>query len=281
MRQITAKQIADTVEMLCIRACYDLPEDVLTAIEKAIDVEESPVGRNLLALLVENAKTAAAERMPICQDTGVAVVFVELGQDVQVVGGGLNDAINEGVRRGYINGYLRKSVVDDPIFRRKNTGDNTPAVIYTDVVPGDRLKITVVPKGAGSENMSQLRMLIPADGAEGIKKFVVETVEKAGSNPCPPIIIGVGVGGTMDKAAQLAKKALLRKVGEHHPDPQVAALEGEILREVNNLGIGPQGLGGRVTALAVNIETWPTHIGCLPVAVNIQCHVSRHAEAVL
>lgn len=281
MRQITAKQIADTVEMLCIRACYDLPEDVLTAIEKAIDVEESPVGRNLLALLVENAKTAAAERMPICQDTGVTVVFVELGQDVQVVGGGLNDAINEGVRRGYINGYLRKSVVDDPIFRRKNTGDNTPAVIYTDVVPGDRLKITVVPKGAGSENMSQLRMLIPADGAEGIKKFVVETVEKAGSNPCPPIIIGVGVGGTMDKAAQLAKKALLRKVGEHHPDPQVAALEGEILREVNNLGIGPQGLGGRVTALAVNIETWPTHIGCLPVAVNIQCHVSRHAEAVL
>ncbi|MGB9868247.1 MAG: fumarate hydratase [Bacillota bacterium] len=281
MREIPVERIVDTVERLCIRACYDLPDDVLESIQSAIQVEESQVGKNLLALLVENAKTAAAERMPICQDTGVTVVFVELGQEVHVVGGSLTDAINEGVRRGYVNGYLRKSVVDDPIFKRKNTGDNTPAVIYTDVVPGDQLKIRIVPKGAGSENMSQLRMLIPADGAEGIKRFVVDTVDKAGSNPCPPIIVGVGVGGTMDKAAQLAKRALMRRLGEHHPDPQVAALEEEILKEVNYLGIGPQGLGGRVTALAVNIETWPTHIGCLPVAVNIQCHVSRHAEAVL
>ncbi|MGE5542584.1 MAG: fumarate hydratase [Bacillota bacterium] len=281
MREIDVSLISKTVEDLCVRACYDLPEDVIAALEKARENEESEVGRETLSLLIENARTAACERMPICQDTGVTIVFVEAGQDVHITGGALVDAINEGVRRGYIGGYLRKSVVDDPVFARKNSGDNTPAVIYTDIVPGDRLRITVMPKGAGSENMSQVRMMVPADGPEGIARFVVDTVDRAGSNPCPPVIVGVGIGGMMDKAAQLSKRALLRKVGLHNPNPELARLESEILGRVNDLGIGPEGLGGRITALAVHLETWPTHIGAMPVAVTLQCHAARHVESTL
>jgi len=281
MKEIHVDRIVETVRDLCIRSCYDLPEDVLAALEDAIAIEESNVGKELLAQLVENARMAARERMPICQDTGVTIVFVEMGQDVRIVGGSFADAVNEGIRKGYVEGYLRKSVVDDPIFARKNSGDNTPGFIYTDIVPGDRLKITVMPKGTGSENMGGIRMLVPADGADGIRKFVVETVDKAQSNPCPPIIVGVGVGGMMEHAPLIAKKALLRKVGAPHPNPEIAALERRILEDINDLGIGPQGLGGRVTALAVHIETAPTHIGAMPVAVTIQCHAARHAEAVL
>ncbi|RJQ06489.1 MAG: fumarate hydratase [Bacillota bacterium] len=281
MRELDVSQVTQAVEEMCVAACYDLPDDVLKAMEKARDVEESEVGRELLDICVENAKVAARERVPICQDTGVTVVFLELGQDLHLVGGDLYEAVAEGVRRGYTTGYLRKSVVADPLFTRKNTGDNTPPIIYTDIVPGERLKIMVVPKGTGSENMSALKMLTPAAGPQGVKKFVVEVVDKAGSNPCPPVIVGVGVGGMMDRAAVMAKKALLRKVGEPHPEPEVAKLERETLKEINDLGIGPQGLGGRVTALAVHIETAPTHIGALPVAVNLQCHAARHAERVL
>jgi len=281
MRELDVSEVALAVEELCVTACYDLPEDVVRAMERAREVEESDVGREVLGICLENARVAARERVPICQDTGVTIVFLELGQDLRLVGGDLYTAIGEGVRQGYTKGYLRKSVVVDPLFTRKNTGDNTPPVIYTDIVPGDRLRVVVVPKGTGSENMSGLKMLTPAAGPDGVKKFIVETVDQAGSNPCPPIIVGVGVGGMMDRAALLAKKALLRKVGEPHPQPEVAKLERESLAEVNALGIGPQGLGGRVTALAVHIETAPTHIGALPVAVNIQCHAARHAERVL
>ncbi|HHY39503.1 MAG TPA: fumarate hydratase [Clostridia bacterium] len=280
MREIDVAEVRDAVEGLCISACYDLPQDVMEALKKAAEKEISDVGRDTINLIIENAETAARERMPICQDTGVTIVFLELGQDVRLVGGDLYEAVNEGVRRGYTNGYLRKSVVDDP-FLRRNTKDNTPAVIYTDIVPGDKLRIIVVPKGTGSENMSALKMMTPAQGMEGVKKFVVETVDKAGSNPCPPIIVGVGIGGMMDKAAQIAKKALLRPVGQPNPLPHIAKLESEILEEINKTGIGPQGLGGCVTALAVHIETYPTHIGALPVAVNIQCHAARHAEKTL
>lgn len=281
MRELDVSKVAQAVEELCITACYDLPPDVLKALEQAQKAEESDVGREILGICIENAKVAAKERVPICQDTGVTIVFLEVGQDLRLVGGDLSAAVTEGVRQGYSKGYLRKSVVVDPLFTRKNTGDNTPPVIYTDIVPGDKLRIVVVPKGTGSENMSGLRMLTPAAGPEGVKKFVVETVDKAGSNPCPPVIVGVGVGGMMDRAAVLAKRALLRPTGAPHPQPEVAELERETLSEINRLGIGPQGLGGRVTALAVHIETAPTHIGALPVAVNIQCHAARHAERVL
>lgn len=281
MREIDVREVARAVEELCIEACYDLPEDVLAALEAAREAEESEVGREILDICIENARVAREERVPICQDTGVTVVYLEVGQDVHLTGGDIFEAVTEGVRRGYDRGYLRKSVVDDPLFTRKNTGDNTPPIVYTDVVPGDRLKVTVVPKGTGSENMSALKMLTPAAGVEGVKRFIVETVDRAGSNPCPPVIVGVGVGGMMDKAAYLAKKALVRPVGRPHPQPEVARLERETLEEINRLGIGPQGLGGRTTALAVHIETHPTHIGALPVAVNIQCHAARHAERVL
>lgn len=281
MRELPVSEVARAVEELSIEANYDLPPDVLTALERAREIEESDVGREIIDICVRNARLAHDERVPICQDTGVTIVFLELGQDLHLVGGDLYTAVADGVRRGYDRGFLRKSVVSDPLFSRRNTGDNTPPVIYTDVVPGDRLRVTVVPKGTGSENMSGLKMLTPAAGAEGVKRFVVETVDRAGSNPCPPVIVGVGVGGMMDKAALLAKKALLRPVGSSHPEPEVARLEREILGEINALGIGPQGLGGRVTALGVHIETFPTHIGALPVAVNIQCHAARHAERVL
>jgi len=281
MRQIEAGAIRDAVERLCIEANVHLPEDVRRALERAAAAEESTLGREVLADILENARLAAREGDPICQDTGLAVVFVELGQEVAIVGGGFEEAVNEGVRRGYERGYFRKSVVDDPFQRRKNSGDNTPAVIHVSIVPGDRIKLTVAPKGGGSENMSALAMLKPSDGVEGIKKFVVDTVDKAGPNPCPPVIVGVGIGGTFEKAALIAKRALLREVGSRHPDPVVARLEEELLEAVNALGIGPQGLGGRVTALDVHVETFPAHIASMPVAVNLQCHVARHLEAVL
>ncbi|MEW6243418.1 MAG: fumarate hydratase [Bacillota bacterium] len=277
MREIPVSKVTDAVEQLCIQAANRLPSDVLERLRWAKEAEESEVGREIIGLLIENAELARSAEVPICQDTGVAIVFLEVGQDVHFTGGSLQEAIDEGVRRGYSRGYLRKSVVRDP-FDRKNTGDNTPAIVHTCIVPGDRLKIVVCPKGTGSENMSQLRMMVPADGKRGVVDFVVETVSRAGSNPCPPIIVGVGVGGMMETAALLAKKALLRPVGQHHPDPEVEKLESEILEAVNNTGIGPQGLGGRITALAVHVETHPTHIGALPVAVNIQCHAARHAE---
>lgn len=280
MREIHASAITDAVAELCMTANYALGDDVYQALEDGRTNEESPVGREVFAQLVENADIARAEHVPMCQDTGFAVVFVELGQDVHVTGGLLNDAINAGVAKGYTEGYLRKSIVGHPLDR-KNTGNNTPAVIHTEIVPGDRLKITVAPKGGGSENMSGVRMLKPSDGVEGVKRFVVELVKAAGSNPCPPIIVGIGIGGTMEKAAYLAKKSLLRRVGEHNANPSDAALEDELLRLVNDTGIGPAGLGGRITALAVNVETHPCHIASLPVAVNIQCHAARHKEVVL
>jgi len=281
MRELNVDVITNTVENLCIESNYFLPRDVKKALEDAVLKEESPVGRETLLDILKNAEIAARNQVPICQDTGLTVVFAELGQDLRLVGGDFYEAINEGVRRGYKNGYLRKSEVDDPFLVRKNTGDNTPAIIHTTIVKGDRLKIIIAPKGGGSENMSALRMLTPAEGVDGIKKFVIDTVDKAGSNPCPPVIVGVGIGGTVEMTALIAKKALLRTVGEHYPNTEVAKLENELLEEINNLGIGPQGFGGRITALAVNIETFPAHLASMPVAVNIQCHAARHKEAVL
>jgi len=280
MRTISASRITQTVAELCIRANYDLPSDVEQAIEEAITLEESPVGREILGQLLENARIARTDGLPICQDTGFAVVFAEVGQDLHITGGDLAEAIQEGVRRGYEEGYLRKSVVAHPI-KRVNTGDNTPAVIHFDIVPGDRLRLAIAPKGAGSENMSAVKMLKPSEGSEGVKHFVVETVAAAGANPCPPIIVGVGLGGTMEKAAFLAKKALLRKLGQKSANPTDAALEAELLDLINGTGIGPSGLGGRITALAVQVESYPCHIAGLPVAVNIQCHAARHAEVTL
>jgi len=281
MREIGVGIITKEVERLCIESNYYLPEDVKKALEDAAEKEESPLGKEILMDILKNEEIARKNKMPICQDTGLAVVFLEIGQDVRIVGGDLKEAINEGVRRGYKNGYLRKSIVDDPVFLRRNTGNNTPAIIHIDIVQGDKVKIIIAPKGGGSENMSALAMLKPSDGAEGIKKFVIDTVDKAGSNPCPPIIVGVGIGGTVEKATYLAKKALLRKVGEKNPNEAVAKLEEEVLEEINKLGIGPQGFGGIVTALAVHIETFPAHIASMPVAVNIQCHAARHKEAVI
>lgn len=281
MRELNVDIITNTVERLCIESNYFLPQDVKKAIEEAVIKEESPIGKDTLLYILKNQEIAGRNRVPICQDTGLAVFFIELGQDLRLVGGDFNEAINEGVRRGYKNGYLRKSTVDDPIFLRKNTGDNTPAIIHTTIVKGDKLKITIAPKGGGSENMSALRMLTPSDGVKGIKEFIVETVERAGSNPCPPVIVGVGIGGTVEMTALIAKKALLRTLGEHNSNPEVAKLENELLEEINNLGIGPQGFGGRITALAVNIETFPAHLASMPVAVNIQCHAARHMTAIL
>lgn len=264
---------------MCIEAnCY-LPEDVRARLEGSLRDEPWPIAQEILTHILQNAEMAAARPQPIYQDTGMACVFVELGQDVHV-DGDLAEAIHEGVRRGYTDGYLRKSVVRDPLDR-VNTGDNTPAMIYYEIVPGDQLKITIAPKGFGSENMSRIQMLRPSDGVEGVKKFVLDAVEQAGANPCPPIVVGVGVGGTFDKAALLAKKALLRETGTHNENEMYAALEDELLEKINALGIGPQGFGGRTTALAVHIESMPTHIAGLPVAVNINCHVARHLTEVL
>ncbi len=281
MREISTEQITQEVARLCIEANYHLGQDVLDALRYAREKEISPVGQVVLDQILQNAEIAAQGELPLCQDTGLAVVFLELGQGVHIVGGDLYEAINEGVRQGYQRGYLRKSVVDRPFSARVNTRDNTPAVIHADIVPGDKLKITVAPKGGGSENMSYLKMFSPAAGRPGIINWVVECVDKSGANPCPPIIVGVGIGGTMDRTTLLAKKALFRPVGQPHPDSEVAELEAEILERVNRLGIGPQGLGGRVTALAVHVETFPCHIASLPAAVNIQCHSARHKEAVL
>jgi len=281
VKEIQADRITETVARLCIESNYYLGEDVVAALRRSREQEVSPVGREVLDQILENAEIARQQQMPLCQDCGVAVVFLELGQEVHIVGGDLNEAVTEGVRRGYRDGYLRKSMVRQPFSARINTQDNTPPVIHTTIVPGDELKIVVAPKGGGSENMSQLAMLKPADGREGVIRFVVEAVRKAGANPCPPVIVGVGVGGSAEKAMWLAKHALLRPVGQPSPDPEVAALEADILERVNRLGIGPQGFGGLTTALAVHAETFPCHIASMPVAVNLQCHSARHKEAVL
>jgi len=281
MRDIDCRQITETISNLFQEACVYLSEDVLAVIKQARQSEESPVARDVLDKILENIEISSKEKIPLCQDTGDAVVFLELGQDVHIVGGDLDTAVNEGVRQGYDKGYLRKSMVRQPFSARVNTKDNTPAIIHTDIVPGDKLKISVLPKGGGSENCSRLTALSPAKGRQGIIDFVVNLVDESGSNPCPPVIIGLGIGGTTDKTMALAKRALLRKVGEPNPDPEVAELEREILQRVNNLGIGPMGYGGRTTALAVHAEVFPAHIASLPVAVNMQCWCARHKEAIL
>jgi fumarate hydratase subunit alpha len=281
MRDIDCKQITETISSLFQEGCLYLPEDVLAALKQARDKEESPVAKDVLDKIIENTEVSKREKIPLCQDTGAAVVMLELGQEVHIKGGNLDDCINEGVRQGYDKGYLRKSMVRQPFSARVNTKDNTPAIVHTDIVPGDKLKISVLPKGGGSENCSRLTVMPPAKGRQGIIDFVVNLVEESGSNPCPPIIIGLGIGGTTDKTMAMAKKALLRKVGEPNPDPEVAELEKEILKRVNNLGIGPMGYGGRTTALAVHAEVFPAHIASMPVAVNIQCWCSRHQESIL
>lgn len=280
MREICASKILETVERLCIEANERLPEDVKCALRSCREKEDGVLAGGVLDQIIENFEIAERESVPICQDTGMACVFLEIGQDVHITGGNLTEAVNEGVRRGYDKGYLRKSVVSDPI-RRKNTGDNTPAMIYTEIVPGDQIKITVAPKGFGSENMSAIRMLKPSAGLQGIKDFILETVENAGPNPCPPMVVGVGIGGTFDKAALLAKKALMRPLDSSNSDPFYADLEEEMLEKINALGIGPQGFGGRTTAIGLNIETLPTHIAGMPCAININCHVTRHQTEVL
>jgi len=279
MREINVKLIAEKVRDLCMTANTDLGEDVLQAFDRAMGKEESPLGVEILKELKENARIAKEENVPICQDTGFAVVFVELGQEVHLIGGSLNEAIQEGVRQGYRDGYLRKSICHP--FSRVNTGDNTPAIVHTEVVPGDKVKIIVAPKGGGSENMSRVTMLTPSEGIEGIKRFVIQRVRESGSNPCPPTIVGVGIGGTFEQAALLAKKSLLRSLGSKNSDPELDKLESEILTEINKLGIGPQGLGGRTTSLAVHILMMPCHIASFPLAVNIQCHAQRHKEVTL
>lgn len=281
MREIEASAVTEAVADLFIQANYGLTEDVTNALKRARQQEESPAGREALDKILDNASIAAEERVPLCQDCGTALVFIELGQDAHVTGGDMCTAVNEGVRRAYVEGYLRKSMVDKPFSERTNTRDNTPAVIHTSIVPGDRLRIIALPKGAGSENMTRLGMLTPAAGRQGVIDFVAKTVEEAGANPCPPGIIGVGIGGTAERTLLLAKQALLRQVGEPSPDRETAGLERDILDRVNRLGIGPMGYGGRITALAVHIETSPAHIGSLPVAVSLQCHSARHRERTL
>jgi fumarate hydratase subunit alpha len=276
IRELDVAAVAEAVRGLCISANYDLPVDVYDALVKAAETEESPVGREVLAQLVENADIAAADRVPICQDTGFAVIFTEVGQDVHLSGGDFEEAVHEGVRQGYGDGYLRRSVAEEPGHARRNTRDNTPAIIHTSIVPGDRVCLTMMAKGGGAENMSSLNMLKPSQGWAGMADAVVETVSRAGSNPCPPVIIGVGIGGTIDMVTVLAKKALLREVGSAHPDPRIAGMEAELLAKINALGIGPQGLGGSTTALAVFIEEMPCHIASMPMAVNVQCHAQRH-----
>lgn len=280
MKEIRTDDIVETVARLAVEANRLLGADVIRAFEKGRETERSAAGKDILSQLLENARLAREDAVPMCQDTGLAVVFLEVGQELHI-SGSLEEAVQEGVRKGYSDGYLRKSVVSPPLAPRRNTGDNTPAVIHARIVPGSSLKITVAPKGGGSENMSALKMLKPADGWEGARRFVLETVEKAGPNPCPPLVVGVGLGGNFELSALLAKKALLREVGTRNPDPDVAALEAELTDEINRLGIGPAGFGGDVTALGVHIETHPCHIASLPVAVNINCHAHRHREAVL
>ena len=277
MREVSVEKIVDTVKELCIESNYYLGDDIRNGLKDSIEKEDYPLANDVLKKIYLNADIARDNSMPICQDTGMACVFVELGQDVHITGGSLEEAINEGVRRGYEEGFLRKSVVKDPL-NRVNTKDNTPAIIYYDIVKGDKVKITVAPKGFGSENMSRIAMLKPSDGVEGVKRFILETVENAGPNPCPPMVVGVGIGGTFDKAAYLAKKALLRPIDQSSEIEFYKDLEEELISEINKLGIGPQGFGGRTTALGINIEVYPTHIAGLPVAVNINCHATRHKE---
>ncbi len=280
MREINVNQITEVIERLCIQANTHLPEDVKCAIRSCRACENWPVAQGVLDNIITNFEIADQENVPICQDTGMACVFLEIGQDVHLTGGNLAEAVDEGVRRGYTNGYLRKSVVADPV-RRGNTGDNTPTMLYTEIVPGERIKVTVGPKGFGSENMSRIRMFKPSAGLQGIKDFILETVEDAGPNPCPPMVVGVGIGGTFDKAALLAKKALMRPVDSENPDPFYGELEKEMLEKINRLGIGPQGFGGKTTAIGLNIETMPTHIAGMPCAINISCHVTRHKSEVI
>ena len=280
MREIKTESIIAALKKMCIEANCIISDEVIGLLKKSMQLEESPTGKEIIQQILENDKIAKDKMVPICQDTGTAVIFVEIGQDVHIIGGYLYDAINEGVRQGYKDGYLRKSIVADPL-NRKNTGDNTPAVIHPDIVPGDKLKIWILPKGGGSENMSTLKMLPPSAGLEGVKKFILEAVKNAGANPCPPIIVGVGIGGNFDGVAVLAKRAHLRLAGTHSPNPFYAKLEEELLKEINDTGIGPQGLGGRCTALAVHIEYGPSHITALPVAVNINCHAARLREVTL
>jgi fumarate hydratase subunit alpha len=279
MRQVPYKTIVETVAQLCTDANYFLGDDMIKAFKDGLNKEQSDAGKDILNQLLKNAEIAKTEKVPLCQDCGFAVVFLELGIDVQVEGN-IVDAINDGVRKGYTDGYLRKSILSDPV-KGKNTKDNTPAIIHTSLVPGDKIKITVAPKGGGSENMSEVNMMKPADGIEGVKDFVVDRVLRSSANPCPPIVVGVGIGGTFEYVAFLAKKALLRDIGQRNPDPFYADVERELLERINNLGIGPQGLGGRITALDVFIETHPRHIASFPVAVNINCHVARHKSAII
>lgn len=280
MREISADTITKVIRKLCIEANEHLPEDVKCAIKDCRANEDGEIAKGILDNIIENYEIADSENVPICQDTGMACVFMEIGQEVHITGGDLTEAVNEGVRQGYTDGYLRKSVVKDPI-RRGNTGDNTPAILYTEIVAGDQIKITVGPKGFGSENMSRIMMFKPSAGLEGIKDFIIETVKLAGPNPCPPMVVGVGIGGTFDRCALLAKKALMRPLDSENPDPYYADLEKELLEKINNLGIGPQGLGGKTTAIGLNIETYPTHIAGMPCAVNINCHVTRHKTEVI
>ena len=281
MREVQASRITEVVKNLCMDANYDLGQDVVESLKSSLEKEESPSGKEILEMILENAVIAREERLPICQDTGFAVLFIELGQDVHIVGGQFEEAVNEGVRQGYTEGYLRKSIVDDPVLERKNTTDNTPAVIHTRIVPGDKIRIVFAPKGGGSENMSEVKMMKAADGIEGVKDFVVDKVRRSGGNPCPPVVVGVGIGGTFEKVALLAKQALLRPLGQRHPDERFAAVEEQILERVNKLGIGPMGLGGRASVLDVHVEVFPCHIASMPVAVNMQCHAARHKEAVI
>lgn len=281
MKEIHVDAIAKAVAALAVQACCRLPADMVEGLQQARANEPSPVGKNILDQLLENAAIAAHDAIPICQDTGLAVVFADVGQDVHIVGGSFIDAVNEGVRRGYVDGYLRKSCVAEPLFERRNTKDNTPAVLHTRLVPGDSLRLRFAPKGAGSENKSILKMLVPADGIGGVRKVVLDAVLAAGPNSCPPMVVGVGLGGTMELAAICAKRAAARDLASHNADPRYAAFEDELLEMINKTGIGPQGLGGETTALKVHVEWAPTHIASLPVAVNINCHAARHAETVL
>lgn len=278
IRKVNASVITETVKKLFMDMNYFIGEDILTALKNAEETETSPTGKNVLSQLIENHKIAAEEEVPICQDTGMAVLFVEYGDKVVIEGGSFEEAVQEGVRCAYIDGYLRKSVVNDAVFDRVNTKDNTPAIIYTSIVSGDKIKILAGCKGFGSENMSAIKMLTPSAGVEGVKKFILDSVRYAGPNPCPPIVVGVGIGGTFEKAAMLAKKATLRPINTENPDERYAGLERELLEEINKMGFGPAGLGGVNTAIGVNIETFPTHIAGMPVAVNICCHAARHKE---
>lgn len=281
MRTLTANKITETVKTLCLEANYDIGQPMIDALNKHMTTEKSPLGQSILKQITDNDKLARFEKIALCQDTGMTVVFIKIGQEVAIIGDDLTKAINEGVRQAYSEGYLRKSVVRDPLFDRSNTKDNTPAVIHMEIIPGEHIHIDVMPKGFGSENMSTIKMFAPSVGIEGVKRFILETVEKAGPNACPPMVVGVGIGGTFEMAALIAKKAVLRGVDHPNPDPNYATLEQELITKINKLGIGPAGLGGSTTALSINIEFYPTHIASIPVAINISCHASRHAAAIL